>query len=222
MSLMQLLTMSHCLNGTSEAPHRYKVLRSGLLPKFAPVGRPISLRPAEDFRIKNRPAINRKLEKTIFGAREEFKPKEKKDMTTPPLFEDQPPAAAANTADTGPREQENTPMRILSVGVFPPKLNRLPPPKESWFERLKNMFRRKAAEKSTAKPVSKPVQGEWPMDRIVVVRNDLSDSDYELVWAEGNAESGAKSPSAKPAAKPAPSKKDAAPVSKPEPVEAAK
>lgn len=96
-------------------------------------------------------------------------------MNTHSSFEEQGPAANAPDAAAG----EDTEMRILSIGVQPPKLNVLPM-KETFFMKLKNFFSRE--KKQTAAP--RAVQTEWPMDRIVVVRNDLSDSDYELVWSE--------------------------------------
>ncbi len=99
-------------------------------------------------------------------------------MKTPSLFDQQPQGNAAQDAagsDTG--------MRVLSVGVFPPKLNRLPPPKEGLMAKIKGWLVRKPQ----PAPVAAPVQTEWPMDRITVVRNDLSDSDFEVVWADPTA-----------------------------------
>lgn len=96
------------------------------------------------------------------------KQNEQQIMTTPPLFNEQEPAGTQNA---------ETEMRVLSVGVQPPRLNRLPPV-ETFFMRLKRLFRREQ------KPAPVPVQTEWPMDRIVVVRNDLSDAEFEVVWAE--------------------------------------
>jgi hypothetical protein len=96
-------------------------------------------------------------------------------MSRPSSFEEE---GQRNDAMPGAAE-DNTEMRILSIGVQPPKLNVLPM-KETFLMKLKSFFSRE--KKETVLP--RPVQTEWPMDRIVVVRNDLSDSDYELVWSE--------------------------------------
>jgi hypothetical protein len=45
MSLMKLLSVSKSLAGGRNQPGRYKMVEQGLLPKFAPVGRPVSLAP---------------------------------------------------------------------------------------------------------------------------------------------------------------------------------
>jgi hypothetical protein len=110
--------------------------------------------------------------------------KETKTMTTPSLFDEKKPGAGQ-----GATPEQDTEMRILSVGVHPPKLNVMPL-KETWLMKLKNLFRREAGRKAGPRPV----QGEWPMDRIMVVRNDLSDSDYELVWSEAPAQIAGKGP----------------------------
>src|SRR5439155_5976845 len=45
MSLMKLLSVSKSFAGGRNQPGRYKMAEQGLLPKFAPVGRPVSLAP---------------------------------------------------------------------------------------------------------------------------------------------------------------------------------
>src|SRR6266516_4810024 len=45
MSLMKLLSVSKSFAGGRDQSGRYKMVEQGLLPKFAPVGRPVSLAP---------------------------------------------------------------------------------------------------------------------------------------------------------------------------------
>jgi hypothetical protein len=45
MSLMKLLTVSKSFADGKSGPGRYKMAEQGLLPKFAPMGRPVSLAP---------------------------------------------------------------------------------------------------------------------------------------------------------------------------------
>src|ERR1044071_3367366 len=45
MSLMKLLSVSKSFAGGRNLPGRYKMAEQGLLPKFAPIGRPVSLAP---------------------------------------------------------------------------------------------------------------------------------------------------------------------------------
>ncbi|MBA4149658.1 MAG: hypothetical protein H0X66_16220 [Verrucomicrobia bacterium] len=102
-----------------------------------------------------------------------------KDMQTESLFEAGKPRsgeAAQNLADVPP---------VLSIGVFPKNGEEPFAPaevKQGWFAKLKNLFRRKSRAIESA-----PVQTEWSLDRVVVVRNDLSDTDFEVVVAKSGA-----------------------------------
>ena len=95
-------------------------------------------------------------------------------MDTPSLFEQKTPA-------TAPQQPVDETPRILSVGVFPkePQVFADSQATVSWFQKLKNLFSRK---KET--PVVKAVQTEWALDRVTVVRNDLSDTDFDIVMTE--------------------------------------
>ncbi len=68
--------------------------------------------------------------------------------------------------------------RVLSVGVFPeaPKTFMQSAKNESWFAKLKKLL-----PWSKKQPLERPVQTEWSLDRVTVVRNDLSDSDFDIV-----------------------------------------
>jgi hypothetical protein len=92
-------------------------------------------------------------------------------MQTPSLFEQQGKATPVAPAE------DLTP-RVLSVGVFPDSTRRFAEAakNESWFAKIK-----KVLSWNKKKPLERPVQTEWPLDRVTVVRNDLSDSDFDIV-----------------------------------------
>lgn len=102
--------------------------------------------------------------------------KKERDMQTESLFEAGKPASAAEAA----QNLADVP-GVLSVGVFPKTVEPFAPVevKQSWFAKLKNLFSRKPRVVET-----KPVQTEWSLDRVTVVRNDLSDTDFEVVVAK--------------------------------------
>src|SRR5688572_25865631 len=95
-------------------------------------------------------------------------------MQTPSLFERHGKTAAPVPAE------DQTP-RVLSVGVFPPTPRNFADmqKKQSWFSRLKQ-FLPWASKQS----LPRPIQTEWSLDRVTVVRNDLSDSDFDIVVTE--------------------------------------
>ena len=94
-------------------------------------------------------------------------------METPSLFEQKKPVVAEQPVDETPR--------ILSVGVFPkaPQVFAESHAKEGWWAKIVNLFRRK----KQSEPVQ-AVQTEWSLDRVTVVRNDLSDTDFDIVMTE--------------------------------------
>jgi hypothetical protein len=65
MSLMKLLSMSKSFAGGRNQSGRYKIVEQGLLPKFAPVGRPVSLAPK---RKSDGPAAKKEQSTTPLGA----------------------------------------------------------------------------------------------------------------------------------------------------------
>lgn len=158
MSLVRLLSMSQSVDGKADQPSRYKMAPP--LPKFAPVKRSISLAP-----IKPENAESTKV------------------MDTPSLFTE----AVAPTL-TSPVPQESPapepPVGVLSIGVFQPAAvaaeTPAPEKKERLLSRFFNLFRRKPQPIRIEGPV---VQTEWSMDKVKVVRNDLSDADLDLVFA---------------------------------------
>jgi hypothetical protein len=157
MSLVRLLSMSQSVDGKADQPSRYKMAPP--LPKFAPVKRPISLAPTKP----------ENAEST-------------KVMDTPSLFTEA--AATQSTAPAPLSQAPEPPVGVLSIGVFQPASAAVetaaPEKKQGPLARFFNVFRRKPQPIRLEGPV---VQAEWSMDKVKVVRNDLSDADLDLVFA---------------------------------------
>jgi len=133
------------------------------LPKFAPVKRAVSLSP-----IKTENA-------------------DQHVMQTSSLYASDSPETNGGQQVPGNEEQ----IGVLSVGVFQQEekaawetqpLAAKSMKVESWFSRLMNRFRRKRAVAAPA-----PIQTEWSLDKVKVVRNDLSDVDLDIVFASVDA-----------------------------------
>src|SRR6266550_1147775 len=69
MSLMKLLTVSKSFAGGRNQPGRYKMAEQGLLPKFAPMGRPVSLAPT---RQSDEPASKQKATIPLNSLQQQF------------------------------------------------------------------------------------------------------------------------------------------------------
>src|SRR5205809_3429814 len=152
MSLMKLLSVSKSFAGGRNQPGRYKMVEQGLLPKFAPVGRPVSLAPK---RKSDGPAVKKEQNATPMGASNSLPESsfQGADPATDPVKAVAPtPRAAvcvnANAAPTNWFRLGNKPFVSRSVG-------RPNPPA--------------------------PAQAELSLDAVKPVRNDLSDSDLQIV-----------------------------------------
>jgi len=152
MSLMKLLSMSTSFAGGRNGPIRYKMADQGLLPKFAAMGRPVSLAP---IRQSDEPA-----------------PKQAAN-TTPALPINSPQKKSARAAQKRPDPVEAiAPTQRAAVCVnaisAPTNLFRLAKPP--------------AVNRSAGRPTFlMPAQGELSLDAVKPVRNDLSDSDLQIV-----------------------------------------
>ncbi len=171
MSLARLLTTTGSVGREANETHRYKMMAP--LPKFAAMKRPISLTP---IKTKN---------------------EEVNVMQTKSLF-----AEEGHSPEGGAVEAVvEQPIGVLSVGVFeqqaaaeePVQTEVKPMKAESWFSKILNIFRRKKAEEVAPAPV----QTEWSLDKVKVVRNDLSDVDLDIVFASVEATSAKKAPAKK-------------------------
>jgi len=155
MSLMKLLSVSKSFAGGRNQPGRYKMAEQGLLPKFAPVGRPVSLAPK---RKSDGPAVKKEQNATPMGALNSL------------------PESLFQVADpvTGPvKAVAPTPRAAVCVNAIAAPTN--------WFRLGNNPFVNKPA--GRPKPLTPPTQAELSLDAVKPVRNDLSDSDLQIVPA---------------------------------------
>jgi hypothetical protein len=153
MSLVRLLTTGRSLVGLKESSNRYRVTDQRLLPKFNSKRNPFGL---------NSPGVKCDRPETA-------------------------PAPAAAKPICAPASPRTAPQPIAGPSVK--SLPKLPQgATRTWLSRwlagLKNLAFSKAgkAQKLGLRPSSKPlVQTELSLDSVKVVRNDLRDSDLEVV-----------------------------------------
>jgi len=197
MSLMKLLSVSKSFAGGRNQPGRYKMVEQGLLPKFAPVGRPVSLAPK---RKSDGPAAKKEQSAPPMGA---------SNSLPESLFQ------AADPATDPVKAVAPTPRAAVCVNAIAAPTN--------WFRLGNNPFVNRPAGKpkpltpqgaskngagtassphfvsSTAfygdepsppllarvleRTLLTPAQAELSLDAVKPVRNDLSDSDLQIVPA---------------------------------------
>jgi hypothetical protein len=192
MSLMQLLTVGQSFQETKDGPSGYK-LEKNALPKFAPVKRPVSLAPARTvdtprpmataplFPDHESPAAmevlgNHSEEPNGVLAKDETVPRPNIGQTPLPLFEQNAPTKPATPAPPRPATPFSPEGRErLSAGEtrLVSRDAALPDPKRRWWEFF---FRRKRKN-----AFSRPLQAEWSLDRVKVIRNELNDTDIDLI-----------------------------------------
>src|SRR5664280_186464 len=159
MSLLRLLTSGKCLVALRDTASSYRMRQSHLLPKFGSAKNPFLARPE--------PAL--------------------------------PAAPEMDRADVrmSPAELEASQLketRRLPVAAPQPRTERIPGLPARWLDaigaRLRSLIparwgsnRRAVFKPATAGSSLAPVQAEFPLDRIKVVRNDLSEADLEVIPA---------------------------------------
>ena len=160
MSLVRLLTTGKSLVGMRDTASRYRMNKQGVLPKF--------ISPKNPFAPPTGPGAERGT------AAIQSVPAAKTGPTDFKKTQKLPPAAASAPAEKLPRPARSAP-------VFP----------ESWgaWLRKKTPLSFVAGSKRVPGPVRKSptkeaVQGELSLDRVTVMRNDLSDADLEVVPAK--------------------------------------
>jgi hypothetical protein len=165
MSLIKLLSVSRSFGGGTNESGRYRMAEQALLPKFAPVGRPISLAPKG-----NPPPPS-----AVFRA-DRLEPKTAGPGINPcisaPALDStmkKTPAFTERVADAAALSQPAT--KICQNAV---------PASTHWFRLPNNPFVRQPTG-GIAPP--RPVQAELSLDAVRPVRNDLSDADLEVVAA---------------------------------------
>jgi hypothetical protein len=161
MSLGKLLTTGKSLVGLHDTNARYQ-LRKGALPKFESSKNPFASRPH--------------VETTPPGADREL-----------PLPKPTPAeVAAANLKKTQPLPALNQPTEMPAQDSKPAEPVAPPAAVEGWVKKLNPLVwwgNRNAVQTKPATPRSgkTPVQGELSLDNIKVIRNDLSETDMEIV-----------------------------------------
>ena len=181
MSLMKLLSVSNSFLAGKNESGRYKLTELGGLPKFAPVGRFVSLAP------------KRNSDGSI--AYGELVPPEAKPMAAVVAAEnpagmlslrqscDRHSPFAEAAGEPRPAASVREPRGAVCVNAVPESTN--------WFRLRKGPFAGTPARKVESKPL---VQGELSLDAVKPVRNDLSDADFEVVPARPKAEPSAAKP----------------------------
>lgn len=184
MSLLRLLTAGKSLVGSKSAESRYHLSRPGALPRFGGKKNP--------FRATSRPEAAQSA--ATAPGREEPQPAEPASpspLPATPVEVEFPPEAAvvagangahgadrAEAATVGPRAASAT-----ATGIGGSALAQCAGKLKSFFQ-----MRRQKTPAPAVPRFSKPlIQGELSLERVRVVRNDLSDSDVEIVPARAPA-----------------------------------
>jgi hypothetical protein len=155
MSLLRLLAAGKSLVGMKESGTRYHLTSQRLLPQFGTGKNPFS----NPHRMETEPTEGHKPENGAGNA-----------------------APLRNQEDSTPRQEAN----IQQCDALPPRrqaafLGR-------WKTKLVGLFAKRPRNTAPAavspRSIRHPVQSELALDRIRVVRNDLSDADVEVVSAK--------------------------------------
>jgi hypothetical protein len=198
MSLGKLLAAGRGLMGIRDNGSRYQMRTEALLPKFHSDKNPFGTSPVPEL-TRREPA--KVAAAAVASPKPEATKSEPAKLVTHSLFESQAATVAlvprAETADAPPTEPV-TPARIESVNVQPPRVE--PPvtrpaaapakPRLSlaaWVKKLNPLkylpLRAPGAKAAKSRAVRTPVQTELSLERVKVMRNDLSEADLEVVRA---------------------------------------
>src|SRR6266545_5450637 len=164
MSLIKMLSVSKSFMGGRNPPGRYRMVEQAALPKFAPVGRPISLAP------------KRKSEEP--GGRES----REKSQSTASSLGNAAPGLALDPLPGGTSPFAGSIALAAAAPAAPVAIcANTVPSSTNWFRLGKNTFMHRPRE--PIRPPA-PVQTELSLDAVKPVRNDLSDADLEVVPAK--------------------------------------
>jgi len=181
MSLLRLLTAGKCLVGGRDAESRYRLSSQRLLPQFGSARNPFTSRAQPE------------------PASAEARPAEDRRETGGPFA---PPAISVSKAEPAaalPRGAEphavlaKFDLRKLAEALW----QRIAAVLSGWQARLGGLLGRSsglAVKPAIPRFPKPPVQGELSLDRIKVVRNDLSDADLEVIPAKPPAAAAATAP----------------------------
>jgi len=162
MSLIKMLSVSKSFMGGRNPPGRYRMVEQAALPKFAPVGRPISLAPKRTSEDSRGPESREKSQSTASSL----------GNAAPGLALDPSPGGTSPFTGSVAAAAPAPPVAVCANTV---------PSSTNWFRLGKNPFMHRPVE-----PLRPPatVQTELSLDAVKPVRNDLSDADLEVVTAK--------------------------------------
>jgi hypothetical protein len=163
MSLMRLLTAGKSLVGSANPESRYRMYKRGLLPKFGSGKNPFMAAHSEG-----------------------------QEANSPVAQQAKPVEVAANLKETKRLPVLEASAAVGKLTQSAPGLKRAPESKflgpRRWMQKLKGfIFRPRArtpAKSALPRFNQPPIQGELSLEKVKVVRNDLSDTDFEVVPAK--------------------------------------
>jgi hypothetical protein len=161
MSLLRLLTTGNSLVGIKDAEARYQVSRQRLLPKFGPTRNPF-----------RNTAASSPAQAACAGP------------TAQPTVARPLARITSRTPVLGLALVKSLASRRSAVSALLAKTAGLG---RGFAGKLRAVFARRGRKPAVAvlpRPQKLPVQGEFSLDRIKVVRNDLSDTDLEVIPAK--------------------------------------
>ena len=195
MSLVRLLTAGKSLIGLKDAENRYRMGDPRAMPNFGSG--------QNRFSAKARADLTQKATSPLMPS-----PVTAAEPATATASRVSPPAALAQGPISSTRSEASSDSGALKPGTAPEgsRLTILTAPEQEagsssspegkrpgwigqWTSKLSAMIRRapRNAAKSGIPPLGQPVvQGELSLERVQVVRNDLSDEDLEFVSAKGS------------------------------------
>ena len=156
---MKLLSVSRSFTVGGNRPGRYKIAEQGLLPKFAPVGRPVWRAPKT--KSDEAPAKSNQPAAGTTAA----------ESAAPVLPSDSGVASLVAESTTEGGAMASRPPPVVHAGVTAASAK--------WFRLRRTPFVNRAVA-----PDEIPVQAELSLDSVKPVRNDLSDADLEVVLAK--------------------------------------
>ena len=192
MSLMQLLATSRSIDAAKDGPTRYKMAEQNLLPRFSVPRRGARGAPPEApansvASLVNEPVPPSRLETaSLFDFH--LRPS-KATQKTPAVPSSKLPSLAAapvELAHPAPEPEATIAKQTLPEAANPFVAVPSVKIKKSRWSLFETLFVRRRKKHRNGKLV----QGEWVLDQVTVVRNDLSDADLEVVAGEASAREG--------------------------------
>jgi hypothetical protein len=181
MSLLRLLTSGKSLVGLRDTESPYRLTSQNLLPQFGPARNPFSSRAKAELAQNEARSPEHHNERATPGAKPDL-----------PVSNGEPAVVLQKGA-----EHRAAPARFSARNLAVALWRRLAALLSGSQTRLFGLFTRpsgRAAKPAIPRFPKPPVQGELSLDRIKVVRNDLSDADLEVVAAKPPAAPAATAP----------------------------